>query len=154
MTAETLSLAQTHWGGDDSVLDLKVKVLYGSGGNDILSQYVKFTQVYKENRKLYGATQETVLRTIQQCVDNDILSAYLMARKGEVMDIMMTLFDMETVQENYGESLRAEGMAAGMAKGRLSTLAGLVKDGILTEEAAAKRANLSVAEFRKEAMRA
>ena len=41
----------------------------------------------------------------------------------------------------------AQGMAKGMEKGEIKTLAGLVRDGILTIGDAAKRANLSVAEF-------
>ena len=41
----------------------------------------------------------------------------------------------------------ARGVAIGEAKGILSTLLSLVKDGILTVADAAKRANMTVAEF-------
>ena len=51
---------------------------------------------------------------------------------------------------------RAEGEAKGRAKGRsegtLITLAELVQDGLLSEDTAAKKANLSVDEFRREVM--
>ena len=42
---------------------------------------------------------------------------------------------------------KAEGRAEGRTEGILETLIGLVKDGILTIVDAAKRANMSVAEF-------
>ena len=45
----------------------------------------------------------------------------------------------------------AQGMAKGMEKGEIKTLADLVRDGILTIGDAAKRANLSVAEFAEKA---
>jgi predicted transposase YdaD len=43
---------------------------------------------------------------------------------------------------------RAEGRAEGKAEGVISTLVSLVKDGILTESAAAKRANMTEDDFR------
>ena len=49
------------------------------------------------------------------------------------------------------EHLRQEERAEGRTEGALSMLAGLVKDGILTKDATAKRANLSVDEFEKQA---
>jgi len=46
---------------------------------------------------------------------------------------------------------RREGEAVGMKKGTILTLAGLVKDGILTVADAAKRVNMSVSEFETKA---
>ena len=60
---------------------------------------------------------------------------------------MFGYFDYEKELEYMRQEEREEGEMIGT----LRTLASLVKDGILTEDAAAKRANLSVAEFRKEA---
>lgn len=39
-TEEELSLADVYWNGDNSTLELKVKVLYGDDQHSILSQYV------------------------------------------------------------------------------------------------------------------
>ena len=47
---------------------------------------------------------------------------------------------------------RMEGQAEGQKEGMITTLAGLVQDGLLSEDAAARRANLSVADFRTKAM--
>ena len=45
------------------------------------------------------------------------------------------------------EDMRNDSIAIGETKGILSTLLSLVKDGILTVADAAKRANMTVAEF-------
>ena len=45
------------------------------------------------------------------------------------------------------EDMRNDSIAIGETKGILSTLLSLVKDGILTVSDAAKRANMTVAEF-------
>ena len=47
------------------------------------------------------------------------------------------------------EEGRADGLAEGMKKGMLKTLCSLVKDGILSNMDAAKRAGMSLEEFRK-----
>ncbi len=61
-----ISLADTHWEGDRSVLDLKVKVLYEDNSNSILSQYVAFTRIYKKNRKTYGSSERAIMQTIDE----------------------------------------------------------------------------------------
>ena len=54
----------------------------------------------------------------------------------------------EAYKEGYKEAYK-EAFEEGFAEGALKTLAGVVKDGILTEDEAAEMANLSVEEFRK-----
>ncbi len=45
----------------------------------------------------------------------------------------------------------AEGRAEGLAEGKIITLAGLVKDGLLSIEDAAKRTNMSASDFHRKA---
>ena len=65
--------------------------------------------------------------------------------------MMSELYDEEYLRSQYNIAERrknlAEGRAEGKAEGILSTLAGLVQDGILTVAQAAERANVSVSEF-------
>ena len=67
--------------------------------------------------------------------------------------MMSELFDEQTLREQYDialrKELRAESRAEGKIEGILSTLAGLVKDGILTLSEAAKRADMTNEEFCK-----
>ena len=58
--------------------------------------------------------------------------------------------ECEAVGEARGEARgEAKGKKEGRAEGMVMTLVSLVKDGILTEESAAERADITVEEFRK-----
>ena len=64
-------------------MDVKVRVLYGSEENDIISQYVTFSKVYNEQMKLHGRTRETIMETIRICKDKNVLREYLVSREKE-----------------------------------------------------------------------
>ena len=70
---ETISLSKEFFGGKECAIEVKVKVLYGDKGNDIISQYVAFTKVYNEQVKQYGRSREAVTETIRICKDRDVL---------------------------------------------------------------------------------
>lgn len=103
-----VSLSDEFFGGQESALEVKVRMLYGDNGDDIVGQYVTFTKVYSEQRKLYGRTKEAILETIRICKDKDVLKEYLESRESEVLDMMMTIFDEETIMRNHIRSQRAE----------------------------------------------
>ena len=142
-TEEMLSMADIYWNGDNSVLDLKVKVLYGDDQNSIISQYVKFTKVYKDQVKKLGRSKEAVLETIRTCKEQDVLKEYLEEHEAEVIDIMMTLYDRDTIMEMHDSSLKREAVFA--------KLVSLVKKGLLTVDVAAEEANMTPQEFMAEA---
>ncbi len=105
---EYLCLSKEFFGGDDSVLDVKVKMIYDGKEGDIINQYVTFTKIYNEQVKLHGRTREAVLETIRICKDQNVLSEYLSGREKEVVDIMMTLFNEEYILKTYVESREKE----------------------------------------------
>ena len=105
---EYLYLSKEFFGGDDSVLDVKVKMIYDGKEGDIINQYVAFTKIYNEQVKLHGRTREAVLETIRICKDQNVLSEYLSSREKEVVDIMMTLFNEEYILKTYVESKEKE----------------------------------------------
>lgn len=80
---EYISLAEEFFGGKDIFLDARVKVLYGSDKGDIISQYVTFTKVYDEQRKLFGRTRKAVTEIIRICKDRNVLKEYLEEREKE-----------------------------------------------------------------------
>ena len=77
-----------------------------------------------------------------------ILVEYLKEREAEVMSIMESLFDQEEVTRRYFLRVASENRAEGKAEGEYQTLLGLVKDGILSAEEAAKRMGVSVEKFK------
>lgn len=89
-------------------MEVKIRMLYGDNGDDIVGQYVTFSKVYNEQRKLHGRTKEAILETIRVCKDKDVLKEYLESRESEVLDMMMTIFDDETIMRNHIRSQRAE----------------------------------------------
>ena len=58
-------------------MDIKIKMLYGTGEDDVISQYVSFTRVFDEQRRRYGSTRKAVLETIRICKDQNLLKEYL-----------------------------------------------------------------------------
>ena len=71
---EWIRLSEEFFEGNKEFLEVNVKVLYGEGKGDIISQYVDFTKVYNEQVKLHGKTREAVLETIRICKDRNVLS--------------------------------------------------------------------------------
>ena len=125
---EWISLADEFFSGDDTFLDVKVKVIYNGEDGDIINQYVIFTKVFNEQVKQLGRTRKAVLETIRICKDRNVLREYLEDREKEVIDIMMTLFDQEHALELYGNEIRSEGKAEGMAEGKAEGMAeGIIK---------------------------
>ena len=120
---EWIRLSEEFFEGNKEFLEVNVKVLYGEGKGDIISQYVDFTKVYNEQVKLHGKTREAVLETIRICKDRNVLSEYLSGREKEVINIMMGLFDQEKAVEQFGnekkEEGRTEGRTEGHAEGKL-----------------------------------
>lgn len=106
---EWLRLSEEFFEGNKEYLEINVKVLYGDGKGDIISQYVDFTKVYNEQVRLYGKTREAVLSTIRICQDRNVLKEYLSGREKEVINIMMGLFDQEKAVEQFGNEKKEEG---------------------------------------------
>ena len=129
---EYLYLSKEFFGGDDSVLDVKVKMIYDGKEGDIINQYVTFTKIYNEQVKLHGRTREAVLETIRICKDQNVLSEYLSGREKEVVDIMMTLFNEEYILKTYVESREKEASE----KTKIGTAQKLYKKGNTIEDIA------------------
>lgn len=112
-----LILSKEFFGGKETGVDVRVKMIYDGEPNDIIHQYVTFTKNYKMQRRKYGKTREAVLETIRICKDQDVLKDYLESRKEEVVDIMMNLYDEEYIAAAYEAEIRRESEEAGRQKG-------------------------------------
>ena len=102
---DTISLSQEFFEGAKIAIDAEVKVLYQENEKDIIGQYIIFSKVYNEQRKLYGNTKQAVTETIRICKDRNVLKEYLESKEQEVVDIMMTLFDDEQILEAYAKDI-------------------------------------------------
>ena len=143
---EYISLAEEFFGGQNVFLNANVKVLYGSDEGDIISQYVTFTKVYDEQRKLYGRTRKAVTETIRICKDKNVLKEYLEEREKEVENIMLAMYDEKEILLEYIESERYEAAREEAKEAAIQML----KDGQLSVEQIAKYfSNLSVEDVKK-----
>ena len=126
---EYLSLTDEFFGGEEGFLDIRVKMLYGDGEDDIISQYVNFTKIYQEQSGLHGRTKEAVRETIRICKDKNVLREYLSSREKEVVSIMMGLFEQEKAVEQFGYEKKQEGREEGRIRQAKKTAINMLKDG-------------------------
>jgi hypothetical protein len=103
---DTISLSKEFFDDEKVGLDIEARVIYESDGDGIINQYIKFTKVYDEQRRIYGRKREAVLETIRICKDRNLLRDYLESREKEVITIMMSLFDEEEIMKSYIRSER------------------------------------------------
>ena len=75
--------------------------MYQENEKDIVGQYIIFSKVYNEQRKLYGVTKQAITETIRICKNRNVLKEYLENKEQEVVDMMMTLFDDEQILKAY-----------------------------------------------------
>ena len=151
---DEISFSEDYFKGNSPV-DVRVKILH-QPGTTIYGQYIGFCKVYNEQRKLYGNDKKCAEETIRICIEKGYLVEFLKKHKKEVITMLDDLFNEKIQREKYNaardkkmrEEGRAEGEAIGETKGMISTLASLVKDGILSITDAANRANMNVDEFK------
>ena len=62
-----ISLSKEFFDGDDTAVDVKVRVICENDTDSIINQYIIFCKVYNEQMKLYGRTRKTVTETIRIC---------------------------------------------------------------------------------------
>ena len=105
---EYISLSEEFFNGEECFIDAKVKVLYGTNEDDVISQYVMFTKIYNEQVKLHGRTREAIKETIRICKDRDILKEYFESKEEEVVSIMLALYDEQQILEQYIEGEKKE----------------------------------------------
>ncbi len=144
---KTASLTEEFFQGEECALEVKVKMLYGDDSwkdvgydeeRDIINQYIAFTKVYNEQRKLNGRTKETITETIRICKDRNLLKEYLESREKEVRDMMFTLFDEERLREIHDASIAREAAEKATKEAaretERATIEKMIKKGKLTAE--------------------
>ena len=143
----TISLTESFYDGIACSLDVRVKVISKESGNDILSQYIRFSRITYEVFAVFGKTEEAVWEIIRRCKEEGILVDYLRGREKEVLSIMLELFDKE---EAYRRSVLARENRAEL-KGRIEMLADMVYSGDIPlargREKAMLEAKYSAAQF-------
>lgn len=91
-------------------------------------------------------------KAVKECVDNNILKEYLSFYGSEVINMLFEEYNAEKALEVRGKEEYEKGLITGKSEGEkigfLKALVQLVKDGILTLAEAAKRANMTIEDFK------
>ena len=103
-----LTLQDSFFDGEDVCVNCTVKVIKDGQKGDIINQYVRFCRVFDKQVKIHGRTLKAVEETIRICKDQKVLEEYLERQREEVIDIMTTLFDQETIMKNHDATVRHE----------------------------------------------
>ena len=140
---EELSLSKLFMGGDNSVIDVNIKVITDGKNGDIIQQYVRFTKVYNEQVKLYGRNAKAVSETIRICENEDVLSDYLKSREREVSGIMLAFSDIDRQFDLYVNSKVKEASE----KTKFDMIVDFVKRKIFSVPQAAEELNMTIEEF-------
>ena len=113
----TISLSEEFFNGKDIAINAKIKILTNGENNNIINQYVLFTQIIDEQRKLYKDDTKTAIKeTIRICKNNNILKKYLENQEKEVIDIMVTLYSQEEVFRDYVASQKFSSEVKGIVE--------------------------------------
>lgn len=108
-------------------------MVFSDGKNgDIVNQYVAFTRILREQTAVYGRELKALEETIRICKERNILKEYLESREKEVVNIMITLFDHERIQELYLRDAINEGVEKGVEK-RLNEVRNKVRNEVRNE---------------------
>lgn len=95
------TLAEEYFGGDDSFINIKVRILQAADNNSIVTQYIRFTQILAEQERIHKRVPEAIRQTIKVCKDKDILKKFFEEHEQEVIDIMATLYKDEELNKAY-----------------------------------------------------
>jgi hypothetical protein len=166
---EEISLNDEYF-NNEGCIDLKIKILTKENlsklsetqENNIISQYVTFTEISDYFVKKYGRSKKTAKMVISECISKNILKSFMQEHREEVED-MELLFDPEVYGRIHDAAVareaREEGMQQGMQQGRqegmqqgrqegeLSAFIKLYKQGLIKEVDAARMLNMTVIEF-------
>ena len=138
---EYISLSDSFLNGEECDLNIKVKVITDGKKGDIISQYVRFTQIFNEQVQKHDRTRKAVSETIRICTNENVLKNYMKERESEVASIMLNMFDVERELEIYFKTEKREIEH----KKAIAVAKDMLEDGF-SIDAAAKYSKLSVDE--------
>ena len=138
---DSLNLAAEFFAGQNPMVDATVRILRDGRKGDILSQYVAFTRVCREQVILYGRTRKAVEEIVRVCLTTDVLAEYMKSREKEVKDIMFTLYDEEEILRRHDRTVEqrginigfSQGISEGVSQGIITSLRNLIANSGMTQ---------------------
>ncbi len=110
-----------------------------------LHDYSYFIAEINQNLDSGMKLERAIEQAMDVCIQKDILREILEKSKSEVYGMLLTEFN----EKKYRKLLLKEGFEEGQELGKVKTLIGLVRDGILTVNIAADRAGMTIEQFQQ-----
>lgn len=130
---------------------LPVKIIWKKTAKGILKEVCLFSEIYDKNFIESKRTEETIKKTLVECIDKRILVDFIHEHRDEVYKIMRNMSQERRIKE-YIKDEREEGIKEGIKEGlevgKIKNLIELVKDGDLSFEKAVKKSGLKEEEFK------
>ena len=150
---DEISLNEEYF-NNEGCIDLKIKILTkenlsklsATQENNIISQYVAFTEISDDFVKKYGRSKKTAKMVINECICKNILRSFMQEHREEVED-MELLFDPEVYGRIHDAAVAREAREEGRQEGEVNAFIKLYKQGLIKEFDAARMLNMSVIEF-------
>lgn len=99
---ELLSLSETYFEGMQNSIEVRVNVISPDSyehRNDIIGEYIRFTEISDEQRKLYNYNPESIDESFRICIEEGVLREYLIRNYEEVRRDMMYILTQEYADE-------------------------------------------------------
>ena len=90
----------------------------------------------------YGRTETAARKTIEACVKRGIMADFMERRREEMVNIMLSLFDEETIMAGHDATVRRETTRVNLFE--------YVQDGGMAIDYAARKSNMTIAEFARQ----
>ena len=150
---EEISLNEEYF-NNEGCIDLKIKILTkenlnkltATQENNIISEYVAFTEISDDFVKKFGRSKKTAKMVINECISKNILKSFMQEHREEVED-MELLFDPEVYGRIHDATVAREAREEGRQEGEVNAFIKLYKQGLIKEVDAARMLNMSVIEF-------
>jgi hypothetical protein len=115
---DKISFKQSFFRTDDCCVEIEAKVIYDSCPGDIINQFIVFSKVFDEQRRLYPDDKRKAVReTIRICKEKDVLKSYL--EQEEAAAVMFTFADQEQEFNRALRKEREEGELTGERRGAI-----------------------------------
>ena len=120
----------------------------------VLREYMWLIDFIRDNAPEYGI-ETAVNQSLAEMPERFMIRDFLAAHKAEVVEMLLTEYDVEETMEMFKRDAkeegrtegRAEGLAEGFSEGRLKTLLELMNKGIISASDAADHLKISTEEF-------
>ena len=103
-----ISLHDEYFPGTKKNFDLVIDVITDGKPGDVVSQYVEFAHICKEQYDLYHDPKIAAREIVRICIERNILREYILSKEKEVVDMMISLFDAQEVQERFISRIKRE----------------------------------------------